>query len=428
MTLLLLSNAGSVAIQGALFVLFVAVSATFSAARVCLHNSPAYYRRNLPAGKGASEAAASPTRPLIAVRLVEHLANAGAIVTLLVLSTQLVGSSGGLVALSAGVLGALVLALFGELLPRAWASRGARASAERMRPWIAGALLVGGPIVGLLEHLAPRADEGSTLQQRVIEDEAELETLVEAGADQDVIEEGQREMISAVFDFGEETVNEAMVPRTDIVAIEASTPAEEMAALVNDSGYSRIPVYRDDLDSIVGVVYGKDVLAQLRTGGKATAAEIMKEALFVPETATLDETLRDMKTRRVHIAIVHDEFGGTAGLITLEDLLEEIVGEIYDEYDPEAQTLEVLDPREVILDARMAVEEVNEELGTDLPEDAGYETLGGFLFHKLGRPGREDETVEVDGLEFTLERVVNRRIIKVRVALPEALAIDTDEE
>jgi len=134
-----------------------------------------------------------------------------------------------------------------------------------------------------------------------------------------------------------------------------------------------------------------------------------------------------MRIRRIHMAIVHDEFGGTAGLVTMEDLLEEIVGDIFDEYDPEAETIERVGEREAILDARMDIERVNDELGLSLPSQRGYETLGGFLFHRLGRPGRAGETVGHQGKTFTLEEVANRRILKVRVELPEDETVDEDE-
>jgi CBS domain containing-hemolysin-like protein len=222
-------------------------------------------------------------------------------------------------------------------------------------------------------------------------------------------------MIASVIEFGADQVGEVMAPRTDVVAIEAGSPIEEIAGLVTDTGFSRIPAYREDLDNIVGLVYAKDLLDALQEDPKQPADSVMKETLFVPETTPLDEALREMRIRRIHMAIVHDEFGGTAGLVTMEDLLEEIVGDIFDEYDPAAATVEWVDEDEAIFDARANIEQVNDELGLDLPVEAGYETLGGFLFHKLGRPGRASETIEHEGYTFQLEEVANRRILTVRV-------------
>ncbi|MGH2668541.1 MAG: hemolysin family protein, partial [bacterium] len=189
---------------------------------------------------------------------------------------------------------------------------------------------------------------------------------------------------------------------------------EDIVAVFGESGYSRIPVYHETLDNVLGVIYGKDVLVALREGRKATAKDLMRSPVFVPETQPLNEVLDLMRNKGVHLLFVHDEFGGTAGVLAMEDVLEEIVGEIYDEFDVRAAGVEWIEPDVAMIDARMSVELVNKALGTGLPVDEGYETLGGYLFHRLGRPGKVGETLRHDGYEYRFERVIGRRILRVR--------------
>ncbi len=428
--LLLFSPFTDLALELALLTLLVGLSALFSAAEASLISTPAYYRRHLvdqgDRTGATTERLGAPNRVFVTVLVGNYLVNvaAAAVVVHLVL-TWLSGPIPVLLIAAIGLATVLLLTL-GELVPRAMATVSPDKTARRVT---GGLVFVQGllaPVIWLFERFSALALKlsGAPTQRRVFLDEEELKHMVEMGQEQGIIEEQEKEMISAVIEFADISAREVMVPRTDIVALEEGSSLDDVVDTVTESGYSRIPVYRDDLDHVVGFVYGKDVLPALQNGGKRQVTDVLKEGLFVPETATLDEVLREMKTRRIHIAIVHDEFGGTAGLVTLEDILEEIVGDIFDEYDPEAESLQWLTDHEVRLDARMTVEEVNEALGTNLPEDQGYETVGGFLFHELGRPGRAGEVLTTDGVEFTLEEVDKRRIIQVKAVLP----VEVDEE
>jgi len=208
-----------------------------------------------------------------------------------------------------------------------------------------------------------------------------------------------------------------MVPRTDIVAIDVNTPPQEVLESVVSAGHSRIPVYEGSSDQIIGVLYVKDLFRRLARGEKdVTVRPFLRPAQFVPETKKVDELLREMQRAKVHIAIVVDEYGGTAGLVTIEDLVEEIVGEIRDEYDVERELVLAVSEHEAVMDARVPFSEVQETFGIDSPEGVDeFDTLGGFVTHELGRLPKVGETVKSNGVKFVVESVDGRRIGRVRV-------------
>jgi CBS domain containing-hemolysin-like protein len=242
--------------------------------------------------------------------------------------------------------------------------------------------------------------------------EDRLRHLVEGNTD---LEEDEREMIASVIELGEQPVREIMVPRMDIVATtEASTVRETLDRIV-DSGHSRIPVYDATIDNITGMVYAKDLLKFLRDGEQSASVKpLAREPSFVPETKKVDELLHEMQQRRVHVAIVVDEYGGTAGLITIEDLIEEIVGEIQDEYDVEEQLIQEVSDQEALFDARVSIRDVNDTLDLDI-EDDDFDTLGGLLYHELGKVPNVGDEVRVDGVRVTVLTTTGRRVRKVRV-------------
>ena len=214
--------------------------------------------------------------------------------------------------------------------------------------------------------------------------EEEIRHLVESEAEKGTIEVEEREMIEGVFDFGDTTVREVMVPRIDMACAEISTERDALLELIHKSRHSRIPIYEGRVDHVKGVVYAKDLLNVLSWGQDWEIARIMRSPYFVPENKKIDELLREFKNERVHMAIVVDEYGGTSGLVTMEDLIEEIVGEIQDEYDEDATLFQWDEEGQILIaDARIAIEDLNLLLSVDLPQD-GYETLGGFIYNHLG--------------------------------------------
>ncbi|WP_376793204.1 hemolysin family protein [Thermoflexus sp.] len=272
-----------------------------------------------------------------------------------------------------------------------------------------------------LRHLAVRI--GPRVEGRVAPavNEAELRTLVDAGEEGGVIEATEKEMIVSIFELHDTVAGEIMVPRPDMVAIPVTASLSEALNVILQAGYSRIPVYEGTIDHIVGVLYAKDLLRLMRDGiQEASLAELLRPPYFVPEGKRIVDLLREMQQRKVHMAIVVDEYGGVAGLVTIEDILEEIVGEIQDEFDRSEEPLVLpIDERTYLFDGRVDLEEVRELLGATLSAE-GADTLAGYIYERLGRIPVAGETFTDGGLEFRVEEVLGRRIRKIRVRRVEA--------
>ena len=249
--------------------------------------------------------------------------------------------------------------------------------------------------------------------------EEELRQIVETETEEGTIEAEERDMIAGIFEFGDTTVKEVMVPRIDMVCAEISSEPAEILALIQEKRHSRIPIYRERVDHIEGVVYAKDLLELLSTGQAWTPENAMRKPYFAPENKKIAELMREFKTNKVHMAIVINEFGGTSGLVTLEDLIEEIVGEIHDEYDEEEQLFYWDEDGHVLVaDARLDIDDLNLILNIELPRD-GYETLGGFIYNHLGRVPGPEETFVFENLTLWVEEVVGQRITTVRIVKQE---------
>jgi CBS domain containing-hemolysin-like protein len=246
--------------------------------------------------------------------------------------------------------------------------------------------------------------------------EEELLALADVAVEADVIEVEERALIRSIIDFGDTVAREVMVPRPDMVTVPAgATVAQAMEAVIAN-GYSRIPLQDDGIDDIVGLVYAKDLMRASREGRtSATARTLLRRARFVPETKRVAELMREMQAEKFHMAIVIDEYGGTAGLVTLEDLIEELVGEIVDEFDVEDPLLEPLPGGDVRVAARMSLDELNDLLHLGLPE-GDWDTVGGLVFNLLGHVPSEGEAVGVNGHVLRAERVQGRRIGRVRIS------------
>jgi CBS domain containing-hemolysin-like protein len=240
----------------------------------------------------------------------------------------------------------------------------------------------------------------------------------------DISDEEGRELLQSIVDFTERVVREVMTPRPDIVAIRQDAGLVDLRVLFREEQYSRMPVYRDTLDNVIGIVYVKDLVA-LPPGAEPPMTTLMRSAYFVPESKRASELLKEMQRRQVQMAIVVDEYGGTAGLVTVEDLLEEIVGEIRDEYDVESDTVTEEAPGSFLFSGKVSVDEVRDRLGIEI-EREGFETVGGFLLSHLGRMPYVGETFEVDGLSVEVMEVERRRIARVRVRRRAASVAETE--
>ncbi len=257
----------------------------------------------------------------------------------------------------------------------------------------------------------------------------ELIAVVEGGEDEGKLPAEEREMIHSIFEFGATSVREVMVPRIDMVAVEASESLDTALALVSDKGHSRIPVYQERVDQIIGTLYAKDLLRVMRDPARdgIRLRDLVRKPYFVPETKKIDDLLREFQREKNHMAIVVDEYGGTAGIITLEDVLEEIVGEIHDEYDREEPLFAALPGGGARVAAKLGIDELGEKLGVTLPVE-GYDTLGGYLYHLIGSVPKTGETVADEHFRYTVEKVVGQRITMVRLERRERSDSNSDSD
>lgn len=271
------------------------------------------------------------------------------------------------------------------------------------------------PFSAVMVYLQGSTGLGHQAQHIVTEDE--LKSWVETEQPEGGLEEDERRMIYSIFQFGDTLCREIMVPRIDVNALEVTTPITAAMDEVVRSGHSRLPVYEDSIDNVIGLLYAKDLLKMTKAQEQALdLRKLLRTAYFVPESKNVDELLSEMQGRGVHMAIVVDEYGGMAGLVTLEDIVEEIVGEIRDEYDTsEELAIEQRTPDEYLFKGQVSLDDVNEVLNTQLTAELS-DSLGGFIYSQLGRVPLEGDTLQVDEWKFTVEEVRGRRIIKICAA------------
>lgn len=328
-----------------------------------------------------------------------------------------------------GVLLLLIL-IFSEALPKALALRNPVSAAQMLaRPMALLTTLFWPPISLMNLTIGPlmRTVSGHELAKLPLVTEEELRLLVNVGEEEGLIEPDEREMIEGIFSFGDTVVREVMVPRVDIVALDERASLDEALELVITYGHSRIPVYHETIDQISGILYAKDMLPWLRAGqrerihdGMALLAGLLRPPHFVPETMKVDALLKDLQARKVHLAIVVDEYGGTAGVATIEDLLEEIVGEIQDEYDAEEPSVRIVSDGELIADARVLLDDLNDLTGLHLDSNES-DRIGGLVYERLGRvPKAGDEVQLADGVSITVLSVEGLRPRQLRLAYPSA--------
>jgi putative hemolysin len=327
---------------------------------------------------------------------------------------------------------AMVMLIFAELVPETIALQHSERLALLLARPLAAISIVAMPAVRLMVWLSNAISRLFGAERRgdlPFVTQEEIKTLVDAGEEEGVIQEEEKEMIYSIFELGDTLAREVMVPRIDVVALDVKAPMFEALDAIMEAGHSRIPVYEETIDNVQGVLYAKDLLLYLREGRTDVPLKgILREAYFIPETKRASDLLPDLQQRRVHMAIVVDEYGGMAGLVTIEDLLEEIVGEIQDEYDFEEPFVEFVGDDEFIFDARVDLDDLNRLMNVDLPTEDS-DTLGGFIYSELGRVPVVGNQVTFGNLAFTVESVSGRRIKKVRVQRqPDTLLQEPDEE
>jgi len=312
---------------------------------------------------------------------------------------------------------ALFLFIFGRLIPEALALRYTEPLALALvcpMQWMSVALAPLVRFAVVLSNWLAIPMGGQKREGAALVTEEELKTMVDAGEEEGLIEEEEKEMILSVLDFGDTIAREVMVPRIDIVALEVNTPFSEALNVVVSAGHSRIPVYRGTIDDIIGVLYAKDMLAALRDQKTPSLEQMLRPVYFTPESKRVIELLQELQKQRIHMCIVVDEYGGTAGLVTIEDILEEIVGDIQDEYDAEEPEVTPLAGGEgYILNASMHIEDAAELLKVSFPRGES-DSLGGFIYDQLGKVPVVGEKVSHNGWDFEVLAVNDRRILKVK--------------
>ncbi|OUN00586.1 MAG: hypothetical protein BAA04_02160 [Firmicutes bacterium ZCTH02-B6] len=404
-------------------VLLVLASAFFSGSEVALLSANRLRLRHLSEqgnrrARTVLDLLETPQRIISTILVGNNVVNIVASTIATAVAIDLWGARGAGIAAAAMT---VIVLIFGEVLPKSVAAHYAAETAS----------LVSGPIGFLTKVLSPvtfllnaasngvlRLLGGNPADKPRVTPE-EIRTMVSLGQEQGVLDEHEHELIDRVFEFGETTVGEIMVPKVDIVAAPRTMTIEEIADLFAQHSYSRVLVYEETLDNIVGAVHIKDLVRAQQSGGK-TLDDIIRPVLFVPETLPIERAFARMKALRISIAVVLDEWAQTLGMVTMGDIIEEIVGEVLDEHDAGEADPVALDDRSLEVDGGYLVEDLNEEFGLNIPEDVA-KTIGGYVFYKLGRvPQPHDKVAVAPGVELLVLEVKGKRVTKVRVVRGEA--------
>lgn len=411
-------------IELAIVIACVVLAAVASSAETALTAIPRLTARSLeehasPASRGVARLRRDPTLFLSTILIINSVALivASSVGTLLLV--HLFGTPTGGILATVGV--SITVLIFSELTPKNIAVRKPQQVALLLagpvtlmafvlRPVI---IVLGWIVAGIMRILG----QGGYNKPTPIITEEELRQIVTVSEAEGVLEEEEHDMIRGIFEFGETTVGEVKVPRVDMTTIPVTTPLLEALDVILQQGHSRIPVYEENIDNIVGILYDKDLLKYVRENHlDVDLRDVVREALYVPESKKVDEFFRELQRKKVHIAIVLDEYGGTNGLVTLEDLLEEIVGEIQDETDREEPLFEKLDDTTFAVSAMIDMEQLNAELGLSLPIN-GVETLGGFVYEQVGEVPEVGAVLDAGGgVRIEVLEIEGRRIRTLRVS------------
>ncbi|MDA3886427.1 MAG: hemolysin family protein [Candidatus Delongbacteria bacterium] len=311
----------------------------------------------------------------------------------------------------------IIILLFGEIIPKSYAIRNRISFSRKMFPLVMFFYSVFYILTYIISKIVNvfigrfKGVEGITAFTR-----KDIENLMEVGEEEGALEEDEKNMINSIFEFGETTVKEIMVPRVDMKSIEEEIGLPELLDFINENNFSRIPVYNENIDNIIGILYIKDLLHYINKKDEIfNIKNIVRDVTFIPESKDIGDLLKMFQKDKIHIAIVVDEYGGTAGMITLEDIIEEIVGEIQDEFDTEDQLYKKLRDTVYEFDAKIPVDDINDILGINLPEDEDYESLGGYLYDLFGEVPEIGDKKEAIALSFTILSVSKQRIGWVKV-------------
>jgi len=412
-----------------LFIICILLSAFFSSSEVALISiTRAKARTLVNEGRPGSTAVAalkeSPEHLLITILIGNNIVNVSAAALATAIAIQMFGDIG--VGIATGFV-VIVLLVFGEIGPKIYAARASDSFALTVAPVILFLSRICTPLIWLVERVSPKLGIGKdSLEPSVTEEE--IKEWIDVGKEDGTIEQAEQDMLYSVLEFADTTAREIMTPRVDVIAMEDTVSFEEAIRIFNETGFSRIPVYHDQIDNITGILNVKDVFSAMVSHRKdSIIKEVMYDPMFVPETKKIDDLLKELQVNRVQIAIVLDEYSSFVGIVTVEDILEELVGDIMDEYDKEEPEVQNISEGVFVIDAQMWVEDVNERLEIDLPVDESYETIGGLIIDRLGHiPMHPGEKVEIYEGKITLVvmQMHGRRIVKVKVIIHPPTAND----
>lgn len=316
----------------------------------------------------------------------------------------------------------VIFSVFSLAIPHAWAKYAGEKTLSRTYKLLMLFAVTASPFLyifklydGFIKRLAGIAE--TTPEEQQEEKQEEFLTGLEQHRTEGVLDEEQQEMIENVLELSNSTADEIMTPRTDIVAVEVNSDLQKVLETINIAGHTRVPVYEDNIDNIVGLVYAKDLLTEIgKNASDFKLRDKMRDVYFVPETKLLRSLLHEFQNQKLHIAVVLDEYGGTAGIVTLEDILEELVGEITDEYEEiPPEPVKKIDQNTMEVDARTDIDHLNDEFELNLPDDEDYETIGGFVFSRLGYIPKTGESFDYDNLKFTIASAETRKIKRIKI-------------
>lgn len=404
-----------------IFVLLLAFSAFFSGAEAAFFSLAKSSRNRIKESEQVMEILSRPRRLLITLLTGNTVVNTVMAFLAALITADIAVKAGAnvavLVAVETVVLTVVIL-LVSEITPKILALKNSEKYAKRISLPVRVASLVLYPVAALLYNFTHFVTSWLPFRkEELFESRAELRALADVGADRGSLNEEEREMIKSVFDYGETAVREIMVPRIDVVGIEKDTPVKRAMEIIRSTRLSKFPVYDKTIDAIEGVLYAKDLLPYLNGSKNAhNLLSFCREPFFVPESKQIDDLLKDFQRRREAVAVVVDEYGGTAGLVTVEDIVEEVVGEIRDEFDREPPLILSLGRNRWLVDAKIPINDLQDELPLPFPEEREYDTLGGFLFQQFGEIPSPGNRTEFGAHEFEVKTVSGTRIIQVVVS------------
>lgn len=405
-----------------LFIICIVLSAFFSSTEVALISiTRAKARTLVNEGKHGSQAVAalkeSPEHLLITILIGNNIVNVAAAALATSIAIQMFGDIG--IGIATGFV-VIVLLFFGEIGPKIYASRASDTFALAVAPVILFLSRVFIPLIWFVEKISPKFGMGKEICEPAVTEE-EIKEWIDVGKEDGTIEQGEQDMLYSVLEFADTTAREIMTPRVDVTLMEDTVTFEEAIRIFNETGFSRIPVYHDQIDNITGILNVKDVFSAMVSHRKdSTIKEVMYDPMFVPETKKIDDLLKELQVHRVQMAIVIDEYSSFVGIVTVEDILEEIVGDILDEYDKEEPEIQNISGGVFAVDAQMWVDDINERMGLNLPTDESYETIGGLVIDRLGHiPLHPGEKIEInDGkISLIVMQMHGRRIVKVKIVI-----------